>query len=113
MADYCIDFLRLSRFWADKYPNRVFDLRYESLVAEPEPVIRKLLDFCDLPFDAACLEFHKTSRTVLSLPSAAQVRQPMRRDTARSSLYGDKLDQLRQRLRDAGVLESAPAGAVD
>jgi hypothetical protein len=41
---------------------------------------------------------------VQSLPSAAQVRQPIRRDTARSALYGDKLDRLRQRLRDAGAL---------
>jgi Tfp pilus assembly protein PilF len=104
MADYCIDFLHLTRFWLEKYPTRVFDLPYESLVTEPEPVIRRLLDFCDLPFDAACLDFHKTSRAVLSSPSAAQVRQPLRRDTARSALYGDKLDRLRQRLRDAGVL---------
>ncbi|KRE97038.1 hypothetical protein ASG87_00275 [Frateuria sp. Soil773] len=104
MADYCIDFLRLTRFWLDRYPGRVLDLPYESLVAEPEPAIRRLLDFCDLPFDPACLAFHKTERTVLSTPSAAQVRQPMRRDTARSARYGDKLDALRQRLRDAGVL---------
>lgn len=104
MADYCIDFQRLTRLWLDKYPTRVLDLEYESLVAEPEAVTRRLLDFCDLPFDPACLEFHKTSRTVLSAPSAAQVRQPMRSDTARSARYGDKLDRLRQRLRDAGVL---------
>ena len=104
MADYCIDFLRLTRFWLEKYPNRVFDLQYESLVAEPESMIRRLLDFCGLPFDPACVEFHKTARTVQSLPSAAQVRQPIRRDTARSARYGDKLDRLRRRLRDAGVL---------
>jgi tetratricopeptide (TPR) repeat protein len=103
MADYCIDFMRLTRFWLERYPDRVLDLPYESLVAEPEPVIRGLVEFCDLPFDAACLEFHKTSRTVLSTPSAAQVRQPLRRDTARSTLYGDKLDRLRQRLRDGGL----------
>ena len=103
MADYCIDFLRLTRFWLAKHPDRVLDLPYESLVAEPETQIRRLLDFCELPFDPACLDFHKTSRTVLSTPSAAQVRQPLRRDTARSARYGDKLDRLRQRLRDAGV----------
>jgi tetratricopeptide (TPR) repeat protein len=103
MADYCIDFLRLTRFWLERYPGRVLDLEYETLTAEPEPTIRRLLDFCGLPFDPACLEFHKTSRAVLSAPSAAQVRQPMRRDTARSARYGDKLDRLRQRLRDAGV----------
>ena len=104
MADYCIDFLRLTRFWLDKYPDRVMDLEYESLVADPESEVRRMLDFCGLPFDPACLDFHKTMRTVQSLPSAAQVRQPIRRDTARSALYGAKLDRLRQRLRDAGVL---------
>ncbi len=103
MADYCADFLRLTRFWLEKYPRQVFDLQYEALVAEPEPVIRRLLDFCNLSFTPACLEFHKTTRTVQSLPSAALVRQPLRSDTARSALFGDKLDRLRRRLRDAGA----------
>ncbi|HEY1889761.1 MAG TPA: sulfotransferase [Steroidobacteraceae bacterium] len=103
MADYCGDFLRLTRFWLEKYPSQVFDLQYEALVAQPEPVIRRLLDFCGLSFAPECLEFHKTARTVQSLPSAALVRQPLRGDTARSALFGDKLDSLRQRLRDAGV----------
>ncbi len=103
MADYCGDFLRLTRFWLQKYPNQVLDLQYEALVAEPEPVIRRLLDFCNLSFARECLEFHKTARTVQSLPSAALVRQPLRSDTARSALFGNKLDPLRQRLRDAGV----------
>jgi Tfp pilus assembly protein PilF len=103
MAEYCIDFLRLTRFWLDKFPDRVLDIQYETLTAEPESEIRRLLDFCGLPFDAACLDFHKTARTVQSAPSAAQVRQPMRRDTARSALYGDKLDSVRERLRAAGL----------
>lgn len=103
LADYCIDFLRLTRFWVDKYPGRVHDLQYENLLAEPEAEIRRLLDFCKLPFDARCLEFHKTPRAVLSSPSAAQVRQPLRRDTARSARYGDKLDPLRRRLQAAGI----------
>ncbi|TPG04970.1 sulfotransferase family protein [Rhodanobacter glycinis] len=109
LADYCIDFLRLKRFWLEKYPSRVFDLSYEALVAEPEPVIRRLLDFCGLPFDPACLDFHQTSRTVLSAPSAAQVRQPLRGDTARSARYGDKLDLLRERLMAAGVPIQPPS----
>lgn len=103
MAGYCADFFHLTRFWLEKYPGRVFDLAYETLVAEPEAVIRRMLDFCGLAFDPACLAFHETRRSVLSLPSAAQVRQPLRRDTARSALYGDKLDGLRRRLREAGV----------
>lgn len=103
LADYCIDFLRLTRFWREKFPDRVLDLQYENLQADAESEIRRLLDFCGLPFDPACLEFHKTERAVLSAPSAAQVRQPLRRDTARSARYGDKLDPLRRRLRAAGI----------
>lgn len=103
MADYCIDFVRLSRFWLRRFPDRVFDLEYEALLADPEGVTRRLLEFCGLPFDPACLDFHRTSRTVISAASAAQVRQPLRRDTARADRYGDLLDGLRRRLRDAGL----------
>lgn len=101
-AEYYREFWRLTRFWLEKYPARVFDLQYEALAADPEPVIRRVLDFCGLPFDPACLEFHKTSRAVLT-PSAAQVRQPLRSSTARSAWYGSGLDHLRQRLRDVGA----------
>lgn len=104
MADYCIDFMRLTRFWLDKFPDRILDLEYETLVSEPEPTVRRLLDFCGLPFDPACLEFYRTERTVLSAPSAAQVRQPLQRNTARADRYGSKLDPLRKWLRDAGLL---------
>lgn len=104
MADYCIDFMRLTRFWLEKFPDRVFDLEYEALVTAPEATIRGLLDFCGLSFDPACLEFHRTERPVLSAPSAAQVRQPLRRDTARAARYGDKLDHVRARLSAAGLL---------
>jgi tetratricopeptide (TPR) repeat protein len=103
MADYCANFLQLTNFWRDRFSNRIFDLQYEALVAEPDVVIPRLLGFCGLPFDPACLAFHETSRAVLSAPSAAQVRQPLRRDTARSALYGDKLDGLRRHLRERGI----------
>lgn len=103
MADFYIDFWRVTRFWLKKFPDRVFDLEYEALVTEPERTIRRLLEFCGLPFEPACLEFHRTERAVLSVPSAAQVRQPLRRDTARAARYGDKLDRLRKRLGDAGL----------
>ncbi len=103
IADFYAEFWRLTRFWLEAFPDRVFDLEYETLIARPEATIRRLLDFCGLPFDPACLEFHRTERTVLSAPSAAQVRQPLRHDTARADRYGDKLDGLRARLRAAGL----------
>ncbi|TAN06523.1 MAG: sulfotransferase family protein [Rhodanobacteraceae bacterium] len=100
LADYCNGFMRLTRFWLDKYPDRVFVLDYESLVANPEPVIRDVLDFCGLSFEPACLAPHETSRAVLT-PSAMQVRQPIKPNAARAGRYGNKLERLRQRLHDA------------
>jgi hypothetical protein len=104
LADYCIDFARLSRCWLRLFPDRVFDLEYEALLVDPETVMRRLLDFCGLPFDPACLAFHKTQRTIISAASAGQVRQPLQRDTARAMRYGHLLDALRQRLRNAGLV---------
>jgi len=67
-------------------------------------MIRRLLDFCGLQFDPACLSFHKTQRTIISAASAGQVRQPLQRGTARAMCYGHLLDGLRQRLRDAELV---------
>ncbi|MGH8125173.1 MAG: tetratricopeptide repeat-containing sulfotransferase family protein [Rhodanobacteraceae bacterium] len=103
MADYCVDFFRLTRFWLQRHPDRVFDLDYEALLADPEAVIRRLLEFCGLSFDPACLAFHQTQRTVVSAASAGQVRQPLQSATARAARYGHSLDGLRQRLQDAGL----------
>jgi Tfp pilus assembly protein PilF len=98
IASYYAGYARLSRLWQQRYPRRYFDHEYEALQADPEAQIRRLLDFCGLPFDPRCLAFHQTSRSVLTI-SAAQVRQPLRRDTARSPRYGAKLDPLRAKLR--------------
>jgi tetratricopeptide (TPR) repeat protein len=95
MASYYQDFARLSRHWLQHYPERVLDFSYEALLADPETRTRQLLDFCGLPFDPACLDFHQTSRLVLSTASAAQVRQPLRKDTARSMHYEAQLAPLR------------------
>lgn len=103
LVDYCADFERLTRFWLQRYPHRVWRLDYETLVADPEPTIRRLLEFCRLPFDAACLVPHRTARTIASAASAAQVRQPMHGAVSRAVPYGRKLDGLRARLRAAGL----------
>lgn len=60
-------------------PGRVHRLIHEHLVVDPEPHIRALLAYVGVPFDGACLEFHKTERAVRT-PSAEQVRRPLSRD---------------------------------
>ena len=98
LANYYNDYQKLSDYWQTFYPDKVFDLTYEKLVQEPEAQIRQLLAFCQLPFDAACLSPHQTQRDVHSTASAAQVRQPIRGDTARSPHYRDFLAPLIQHL---------------
>ena len=97
LARYWRDFDRAARHWCDLHPENVRESRYEDLVVDPEVEIRRLLEFCDLPFEPACLDFHLTSREVHT-PSAAQVREPLRRDTARAPRYGALLDPLRAEL---------------
>jgi tetratricopeptide (TPR) repeat protein len=97
IAAYWRDYDRASRHWQALYPARYRVQKYESLVAEPEQQIRELLDFCGVPFDPACLRHHETARSVRTA-SAAQVREPIRRDTARANKYGALLDPLRAAL---------------
>jgi tetratricopeptide (TPR) repeat protein len=117
--EYQRTFDDLAGFWREfdanlrlalaQHPSRVLESVYEDLIAEPETHIRRLLDFCDLPFEAACLEFHRTERDVRS-PSAMQVRQPLRRDTARTERYGALLDPLRDAL--ANVIADPTRGVM-
>jgi tetratricopeptide (TPR) repeat protein len=94
LAQHYRDFDRAIAHWKAIYPGRVHEQIYEDLVADPEKQIRALLDYCDLPFEAACLNFHETERRV-STPSASQVREKIRTDTARTDKYGALLDPLR------------------
>jgi cytochrome c-type biogenesis protein CcmH/NrfG len=97
LGSYWRDYDRLGRAWQAIFPDRVFEQVYEQLLADPEAQIRRLLEFLDLPFDPACLQFHRSKRVVRTA-SAAQVRQPLRRDTARANRYGNALDPLREAL---------------
>lgn len=62
--------------WRELAPDRIYEISYEALVDDPDTEIRKLLEFCDLEWEDACLDFHKTKRDVKTL-SVAQVRQPL------------------------------------
>jgi tetratricopeptide (TPR) repeat protein len=73
--------------WRTLAPDRIHLHFYEDLQANPEHRTRALLDDCGLAFDPACLAFNTSTRSVRTA-SAAQVRQPLRADTARALLYG-------------------------
>jgi Flp pilus assembly protein TadD len=83
--------------WRARDPERIHLHRYEDLLADPEAGMRRLLADCGLDYDPACLDFHSARRSVRTA-SASQVRQPLRRDTARAAAYGALLDPLRSAL---------------
>lgn len=73
---YYRDYVFLMAHFDAVLPGRVHRVIYEDLVAQPEKEIRKLLDYCGLPFEQSCLRFHETARGIRTA-SAEQVRQPI------------------------------------
>jgi tetratricopeptide (TPR) repeat protein len=101
LASYWRSFDAAANHWAEKAPAHVYQFAYEELINHPEAQIRALLAFCGLPFEEACLRFNDTQRAI-GTPSAMQVRQPLRADTARAPRYGALLDPLREALSRLG-----------
>ena len=67
----------LMRHWRDVLPpGRIIDVRYEELVADLEGVVRRIVAHCGLEWNARCLDFHRTERTIRTA-SAVQVRRPI------------------------------------
>lgn len=77
-AAYYHEYLRLMRHWRGLLPDRIFDLRYEDMTADPEATARALLEFLKLPWDSRCLRFHETGSMVKTF-SRQQVRSPVNR----------------------------------
>ncbi|HEX6834267.1 MAG TPA: sulfotransferase, partial [Rudaea sp.] len=97
IAAFTADYDRAMRHWHQRFPLRIHTQTFEALLDDPATQIRALLEFCGLAFEPACLRFHEHRRSVRTL-SASQVREPLRRDTARAHKYGALLDPLRDAL---------------
>ena len=94
---YYRDYVELMAHFDAVLPGRVHRVHYEAMVADTEREVRRLLDYCDLPFEDACLRFHENERAVRT-PSAEQVRQP---------IYKDALEQWRHYAPWLGPLRDA------
>ncbi|OZA72137.1 MAG: sulfotransferase, partial [Sphingomonadales bacterium 39-62-4] len=75
-ARYVLLFQRLMAFWRQRFPGRIHEVTYEWLVADQEANTRKMLAYCGLDWDAACLDFQNNTAAVAT-PSAQQVREPI------------------------------------
>jgi tetratricopeptide (TPR) repeat protein len=75
LTSYYLEYLRLMKHWRKVLPaSALLDVPYEGLVATQENESRGMLEFVGLPWDAACLDFHRTERKVMTA-SKWQVRQ--------------------------------------
>lgn len=99
LGDFYREQERLMAHWKSVLPLRFFTLSYEALVLEPEPVLRRLLEFCDLEWHPDVLSFHESKRTIATA-SYDQVRQP---------LYATSVGRASRFAGQLGALEAALA----
>ena len=77
IAEYYNLYYGLMKFWNKKLPNDIYNANYERIVQNKETEIKKLIEFCGLKWDSACLNHHKHIKTPISTVSAVQARKPI------------------------------------
>jgi hypothetical protein len=106
LGRYYSDYVRLMAHVDAVLPGRVHRVIYERMVEDTETEVRALLDYCRLPFEPQCLEFHKTERAVRTA-SSEQVRRPIYREaTGEWRAYEPHLGPLKAAL--GPVLDAYP-----
>lgn len=76
IGEYYLQYQRMMDHWHKVLPGRVLTVQYEDMVTDFDNQVRRLLDYCELPWEDACLNFHETDRPVRTA-SSEQVRQPV------------------------------------
>ena len=98
IGNYYRQYIKLMDHWDEVLPGFVLRVQYEEVVADLETQVRRILEFCKLPFENACVDFHKTKRSIRT-PSAEQVRQPIYQSGIEQwRNYSEWLDPLREAL---------------
>ncbi len=87
----------LAQHWLEVLsPEQYMQVSYEELTADPETVIPKVVAFCGLPWDEACLHPERNDKFV-STPSLFRVRQPIdRKSVSKADRYRDYLGEFAQ-----------------
>jgi Tfp pilus assembly protein PilF len=103
MARHFVRYHRLMAVWRERFAGRILEVRYEDVAADLEPHARKLIDRLGLPWEDACLEFHRQDSAVATA-SAVQVREPAHtRSVGRWRRYEVRLAPMREVLLAAGI----------
>ncbi len=103
MARHHARYYHLMALWRERFSGRFFDIAYEDTARDVEPNARALIEYLELPWEDACLDFHKQDAAVTTA-SAVQVRQPAHtRSIGRWLRYEDQLGLMRKTLLEQGV----------
>lgn len=78
IGNYYRQYAKLMDHWDKVLPGFVLRVQYEDVVEDLDGQVRRILEFCDLPFEQNCVDYHKTERSIRT-PSAEQVRQKIYR----------------------------------
>ena len=76
LAEYFLQYDEIMRHWNEVLPGQILRVQYEDVVADLAGEVRRLLEFCELPFEEACINYHQSSRPV-NTASSEQVRKPI------------------------------------
>lgn len=79
IAHYYRGYVELMAHFDEVFPGRILSVHYEDMVGDTEAQVRRVLDYCGLPFEEACLRFHENERSVRTA-SSEQVRRPIYRE---------------------------------
>jgi len=108
LVAYFRSYQRITGHWRSTLPaDRFIEVDYEDLTSDPEPVIRRIIAACGLPWHDACLRPESNPRAVKT-PSKWQTRQPIyRTSVARWRRYEPWLGPLRALVEDGSELDAA------
>lgn len=102
---------RAMRFWIERLGMEILEVPYEGLVEHPEPWTRRIVGFCGLDWDEACLRFYESGRATMT-HSSEQVRRPIYKGAiGRWRRYEHRIGPLLEALRREGVGEDLYAEA--
>ena len=76
IGTYYKDYVEVMNHWDKVLPGKILRVQYEDVVSNLENEVTRILEYCNLPFEDNCINFHKTERNVRT-PSSEQVRQPI------------------------------------
>lgn len=99
LGEYYLEYQGLMDYWDDLFGEQLFSLNYEHLVEDPAAEVERLLGYCGLAFEEACLAPHESERPIHTA-SHAQVRQPIYKGASdKWRRYEDQLQPLLQTLK--------------